>query len=94
MSDDSIALTLLGRLNWSTSYSAYEMARAVGGPLLMTGLVPLFACGVVYFRQIEGLQSLCAILAAQGLTALLPIPHEPAGYLVLPAVLLYFAVWF
>ena len=43
-------------------------------------------------RRIEGLQSLFAILAAQGLTATLPIPYEPAGYLVLPAVLLYFAV--
>ncbi len=46
----------------------------------------------IYCKNIEGLQSLCAILAAQGIMSTVPIPYEPSGYLVIPAVLLYFAV--
>jgi hypothetical protein len=45
----------------------------------------------IYCKNIEGLQSLCAILAAQGIMSTVPIPYEPSGYLVIPAVLLYFA---
>ena len=48
MSGDSLAQTLIGRFTWSTSYSAYEMVRvALSSNLLLTGLVPLFACCVV-----------------------------------------------
>lgn len=92
MSDTAQAL--LGRLTWASSYSASEVlvaSSALPGRLLIA-LTPLFACGVARFQRLEGLQALCAILAAQGLTACFPIPYEPVGHLVLPTALLYFAV--
>ena len=89
---------LISRLTCALGYSAYDLIRdtlLIGQhQTLMIGLVPLFACGAVYCKRIEGLQILFAILAAQGLTSLLPVPHEPAANsVIIPNVLLYFAVF-
>lgn len=81
---------IVSRLTCSIGYSAYEWIRMLALP---AGLFPLFACGAIFFRDIEGVHIMCCILAAQGLTALLPIPAEPGGYLVIPTVLMYFAAF-
>ena len=85
---------LISRLTCALGYSAYDLIRtSFQGEAMLVGLVPLFACGAVFCKRIEGLQILFAILAAQGLTALMPIPHEPSPIVIIPNVLLYFAVF-
>jgi hypothetical protein len=84
---------LISRLTCALSYSAYDLIRASAPGALLTGLVPLFACGAVVCKRIEGLQILLAILAAQGLASLMPIPHEPSSAAIIPNVLLHFAVF-
>jgi hypothetical protein len=89
---DKLKAALISRLTCALGYSAYDLIRTIliSHQTLLIGLVPLFACGAVYCKRIEGLQILFAILAAQGL---LPVPHEPAAAAVWPNVLLYFAVF-
>ncbi len=84
---------LISRLTCALSYSAYDLIRSSASSTLLTGLVPLFACGAVVCKRIEGLQILLAILAAQGLTSLMPIPHEPSVAVIIPNVLMHFAVF-
>jgi hypothetical protein len=62
---DSLKSKLLSRLTCSISYSAYEAIRSAIAPSTLAGLVPLFACGTLFFKTVEGLHILCAILAAQ-----------------------------
>ena len=88
---------LISRLTCALGYSAYDLIRTSlpgeAGRKLLTGLVPFFACGAIFCKHIEGLQILFAILAAQGLASLMPIPHEPSVTVVIPNVMMYFAVF-
>jgi hypothetical protein len=85
---------LISRLTCALGYSAYDLIRDTAPAGVLVGLVPLFACCAVYCKRIEGLQILFAILAAQGLTSLMSVPHEPSsGAVIIPNVLLYFAVF-
>ncbi len=59
---------------------------------MISGLVPISILGVVWTGEIHGLQTLCGMLAGQGLSLAVPMPSEPAGYLIVPVVLLYFGV--
>ncbi len=90
-------MALISRLTCALGYSAYDLIRTSlpgeAGRTLLTGLVPLFACGAVFCKRIEGLQILFAILTAQGLASLMPIPHEPSTAVIIPNVLMYFAVF-
>ena len=79
----------LERFVTSVSFSAYLfLVRRVLPAEYMRGLVPLWSACVVSVR-LRGLQDVCAMLAGQGIADLVPMPMEPSGYLVLPAVLVY-----
>ena len=90
MAGHGLKAALISRLTCALGYSAYDLIRDASPPSLLTGLVPLFACGAVYCKRIEGLQIMFAILAAQGLPSL---PHEPPALGAVTNVLLYFAVF-
>ena len=96
MAARELKAALISRLTCALGYSAYDLIRDTAPAGMLVGLVPLFACCAVYCKRIEGLQILFAILAAQGLTSIMPVPHEPsrtAGAVIIPNVLLYFAVF-
>ena len=96
MAARELKAALISRLTCALGYSAYDLIRDTAPAGMLVGLVPLFACCAVYCKRIEGLQILFAILAAQGLTSLMSVPHEPsltAGAVIIPNVLLYFAVF-
>ncbi len=80
------------RLVISASYSALRWITKTVSPLAMNGLVPISILGVVWTRDIGGLQTLCGMVAGQGLSLAVPMPSEPAGYLIVPVVVLYFGV--
>jgi hypothetical protein len=85
----------LDRFVASASFSAFLRVMHFlpeGKQGLLQGLVPLMVAGVLCSGRLRGLQNVFAMLAAQGLAGVVPMPAEPAGYLMLPAVLLYFGV--
>lgn len=84
-----VAQILIERFISSTSYSGYQLALMILPAHAIVALAPLNFCLVALFRRVQGMQNLFAMLAAQGLTNAMPIPYEQAGYLILPAVLLY-----
>lgn len=76
----------------SVSYSAYLiLVRRVLPPAYVQGLVPLWIACVGLVR-LRGLQDVFAMLAGQGIADLVPMPMEPEGYLIVPAVLVYLMV--
>jgi hypothetical protein len=76
----------------SVSYSAYLiLVRRVLPPAYVQGLVPLWVACVGLVR-LRGLQDVFAMLAGQGIADLIPLPMEPSGYLIVPAVLVYLMV--
>ena len=85
--------TLISRITCALAYSAYDLIRTSVPHTMLVGLVPLFACGAVFCKRVEGLKILFAILAAQGLTSLMPIPNETTASVVMPNVMMYFAVF-
>jgi hypothetical protein len=82
----------LDRFSASASFSAFRRVVACAPPGTVQGLVPLSMLGVVCTARLRGLQNLFGMLAGHGLSQLVQMPTEPAGYLMVPAVLLYFAV--
>ena len=79
----------LERFVTSISFSAYLLlARRLLPPACVQGLVPLWIACVGLVR-LRGLQDVFAMLAGQGIADLVPLPMEPSGYLVVPAVLVY-----
>jgi hypothetical protein len=76
----------------SVSFSAYTLALRVIPPEYVRGLVPLWIACVVCSQRLRGLQDVFAMLAGRGISDLVPMPMEPSGYLVLPAVIVYLAV--
>ena len=76
----------------ATSYSAFSLILAKSPPHMMQGLTPVYIAGVVLCYKLRGVQNVFAMLAAQGITDILPVPSEPVGYLILPASMFYFSV--
>jgi hypothetical protein len=75
----------------SVSYSAYLiLVRRVLPLEYVQGLVPLWVACVGLVR-LRGLQDVFAMLAGQGIADLVPMPMEPSGYLIVPAV--QYAAW-
>ena len=92
---------LTDRLVISTSYSALgqgslfiqrisytESAKNVF-QVMCAFLFFLFA---VRFKTLQGLQNVLIMIAAQSFSAGMPLPQEPSGSLVLPAIAVYFAL--
>lgn len=86
----------LDRLVASASFSAYLwLLRLLPDGVdntLVRGFVPLWVAGVLVSDRLRGVQNVFALLAGQGLASLVPMPAEPGGYLILPAVLFYFGL--
>jgi len=80
------------RLTSSSSYSAYQLALTVLPSKIIVMLWPLHVWLVMTFHMVEGIESFFSMLAANGITATMPIPSEPVGYLLLPAILVYVSV--
>ena len=91
--------SLMDKLLISTSYSALSQ----GSQLLLRVSVAAstkdifqMACTFLFFmiavrsKTLDGLQNVLIMMAAQSFSSGVPLPQEPSGVLVLPAILLYF----
>jgi hypothetical protein len=82
----------LDRCIASASFSAFRRVIAYAPPGAVQALVPVTVLGVVCCARLRGLQNVFGMLAGHGLSVSVPMPTEPVGYLMVPAVLLYFGV--
>ncbi len=82
----------MDRLIVSASFSAFRRLTQSVSPTVIRGLVPLSVLGVICSGELHALQNLCGMVAGHGLSLAVPMPSEPAGYLLAPVVLLYFGV--
>ena len=91
--------SILDRLLIAASYGALQKGTAVLGTLTVTAATRdifqvastfFFFLLAIKFRTLEGLQNVLVMICAQGFSASMPLPQEPTGILVLPAILLYF----
>jgi hypothetical protein len=92
---------IVDRLLIAASYSALRQ-----GTIILTNVVLtvgtrdifqlvctfLFFLIAIKFKTLEGIQNLLVMVTAGGFSAAMPLPQEPSGFLVLPAVLVYFAM--
>ena len=92
---------LTDRLVISTSYSAVRQGslyiKSVSYSESAKGLFQL-VCAFLFLifatrsKPLQGLQNVLIMIAAQSFSAGMPLPQEPSGALVIPAIALYFAL--
>jgi len=105
MSKKSQWLRTLGamtdRLVVSTSYSAVRQGSLYiqsvsysesAKSLFQLACAFLFLIFAIRSRTLQGLQNVLIMIAAQSFSAGMPLPQEPSGSLVLPAIAVYFAL--
>ena len=94
-----VLANLIDKLLISTSYSALTYGSGLlvqfSNASSSRDIFPM-VCSVLFFtfalkfRTLEGLQNVCILMAAQKFSLGVPLPQEPLGVLVLPAVFVYF----
>ena len=88
---------IIARLLISASYSALSQGNIALVPLSTTknNIFPL-VCSCLFMmiamktQTLEGLQNVFIMLAGQNVSSGIPLPQEPSGALVLPAIMVYF----